>query len=150
MTTTPRTARHLLRVREASLILGAVLVSGFGSSATALVAGVNGASLYAVVDAGLGRAPSWAGVLYAVQGAGSVATGLAAGTLMRRLGERGFAAGGCPLRAGRRGAGAAGRRPGAGREPADRRGGGASVRGKRRKFRVGKGTAKRGRSFLQA
>ncbi|MFJ3629414.1 MFS transporter permease [Streptomyces albidoflavus] len=79
MTTTPRTARHLLRGREASLILGAVLVSGFGSSATALVAGVNGASLYAVVDAGLGRAPSWAGVLYAVQGAGSVATGLAAG-----------------------------------------------------------------------
>ncbi|MFF2976628.1 MFS transporter permease [Streptomyces albidoflavus] len=97
MTTTPRTARHLLRDREASLILGAVLVSGFGSSATALVAGVNGASLYAVVDAGLGRAPSWAGVLYAVQGAGSVATGLAAGTLMRRLGERGFAAGGCAL-----------------------------------------------------
>ena len=96
MTTTPRTARHLLRVREASLILGAVLVSGFGSSATALVAGVNGASLYAVVDAGLGRAPSWAGVLYSVQGAGSVATGLAAGTLMRRLGERGFAAGGAP------------------------------------------------------
>lgn len=40
MTTTPRTARHLLRDREASLILGAVLVSGFGSSATALVAGV--------------------------------------------------------------------------------------------------------------
>ncbi|MYX51936.1 MULTISPECIES: MFS transporter [Streptomyces] len=98
MTTTPRTARHLLRDREASLILGAVLVSGFGSSATALVAGVNGASRYAVVDAGLGRAPSWAGVLYAVQGAGSsVATGLAAGTLMRRLGERGFAAGGCAL-----------------------------------------------------
>ncbi|MFD6380691.1 hypothetical protein ACFWFS_27555 [Streptomyces albidoflavus] len=62
MTTTPRTARHLLRDREASLILGAVLVSGFGSSATALVAGVNGASLYAAVDTGLGRAPSWAGV----------------------------------------------------------------------------------------
>ncbi|WP_248493839.1 MFS transporter [Streptomyces sp. PLM4] len=64
---------------------------------TMLLAGVNGASLYAVVDTGLGRAPSWAGVLYAVQGAGSVATGLAAGTLMRRLGERGFAAGGCAL-----------------------------------------------------
>ncbi|MEU3083179.1 MFS transporter [Streptomyces albidoflavus] len=66
-------------------------------SCTMLLAGVNGASVYAVVDAGLGRAPSWAGVLYAVQGAGSVATGLAAGTLMRRLGERGFAAGGCAL-----------------------------------------------------
>ncbi|KLI90912.1 MFS transporter [Streptomyces albidoflavus] len=64
---------------------------------TMLLAGVNGASLYTVVDAGLGRAPSWAGVLYAVQGAGSVATGLAAGTLLRRLGERGFAAGGCAL-----------------------------------------------------
>ncbi|MFB8418901.1 MFS transporter [Streptomyces albidoflavus] len=66
-------------------------------ASTMLLAGVNGASLYAVVDAGLGRAPSWAGVLYAVQGAGSVATGLAAGTLMRRLGGRGFAAGGCAL-----------------------------------------------------
>ncbi|WP_087776583.1 MFS transporter [Streptomyces sp. CS227] len=64
---------------------------------TMLLAGVNGASLYSVVDTGLGRAPSWAGVLYAVQGAGSVATGLAAGPLLRRLGERGFAAGGCAL-----------------------------------------------------
>lgn len=66
-------------------------------ASTMLLAGVNGASLYAVVDAGLGRAPSWAGVLYAVQGAGSVAAGLTAGTMMRRLGERGFAAGGCAL-----------------------------------------------------
>ncbi|MFD5027080.1 MFS transporter [Streptomyces sp. NPDC058373] len=64
---------------------------------TMLLAGINGASVYAVVDAGLGRAPGWAGVLYAVQGAGSVATGLAAGRLLRRLGERGFAAGGVVL-----------------------------------------------------
>ncbi|MET7510337.1 MFS transporter [Streptomyces albidoflavus] len=77
-----------------SLTLRALVTAG---ACTMLLAGVNGASLYAVVGTGLGRAPSWAGVLYAVQGAGSVATGLAAGTLMRRLGERGFAAGGCAL-----------------------------------------------------
>ncbi|RPK67348.1 Major Facilitator Superfamily protein [Streptomyces sp. ADI96-15] len=88
--------RHHLRgsLLPPSPTLRALVTAG---ACTMLLAGVNGASLHAVVDVGLGRAPSWAGVLYAVQGAGSVATGLAAGTLMRRLGERGFAAGGCAL-----------------------------------------------------
>ncbi|MGA5226253.1 hypothetical protein [Streptomyces koyangensis] len=63
MTTTPRTARHLLRDREASLILGAVLVSGFGSSATALVAGVWVKELTASDSlAALATAALWAAV----------------------------------------------------------------------------------------
>ncbi|MGW6396650.1 MFS transporter [Streptomyces sp. NPDC055134] len=67
------------------------------AAATMLLAGLNGAALYAVVDGGLGRSPSYAGVLYAVQGAGSVVAGLAAGGLLRRLGERRFAAAGTAL-----------------------------------------------------
>ncbi|MFC9457977.1 MFS transporter [Streptomyces sp. NPDC056983] len=67
------------------------------AAATMLLAGLNGAALYAVVDGGLGRSPSYAGVLYAVQGAGSVVAGLAAGGLLRRFGERRFAAAGIAL-----------------------------------------------------
>ncbi|MEV5547842.1 MFS transporter [Streptomyces sp. NPDC052309] len=63
---------------------------------TMLCAGVNGATAYAVVDA-LGRSPAYAGVLYAVQGAGSVAVGLLAGPALRRLGGRRFAACGIAL-----------------------------------------------------
>jgi len=58
---------------------------------TMLCAGVNGALLYAVID-GLGHSPAFAGALYAVQGAGSVAVGLVSGRLSRWLGERRFAA----------------------------------------------------------
>ncbi|MFE5047386.1 MFS transporter [Streptomyces sp. NPDC056637] len=67
------------------------------AAATMLLAGLNGAALYAVVDGGLGRSPSYAGVLYAVQDAGSVVAGLAAGGLLRRFGERRFAAAGIAL-----------------------------------------------------
>ncbi|MGW1951660.1 MFS transporter [Streptomyces sp. NPDC001920] len=66
--------------------------------ATMLFAGLNGAMTYAVID-GLGHAPAYAGVLYAVQGAGSVAIGLLAGPALRRLGERRFAACGIVLTA---------------------------------------------------
>jgi MFS family permease len=55
---------------------------------TMLLAGVNGAAIFAVVDEGL---------LYAVQGAGSVALGFASGPLMRRIGGRRFAAAGITL-----------------------------------------------------
>lgn len=65
--------------------------------ATMLLAGLNGAALYAVVDRGLGHSPAYAGVLYAVQGAGSVAAGLLAGPLLRRLPERVFAGAGTAL-----------------------------------------------------
>jgi MFS family permease len=65
---------------------------------TMLFAGLNGAMIYAVID-GLGCTPAYAGVLYAVQGAGSVAVGLLSGAAMRRLGERRFAAYGIALTA---------------------------------------------------
>ncbi|MET7323336.1 MFS transporter [Streptomyces sp. NPDC005549] len=63
---------------------------------TMLCAGVNGATVYAVVDA-LGHSPAYAGALYAVQGAGSVVVGLLAGPAVRRLGGRRFAAAGIAL-----------------------------------------------------
>ncbi|WP_077798508.1 MFS transporter [Streptomyces sp. JHA26] len=63
---------------------------------TMLCAGVNGATTYAVVDA-LGHSPAYAGALYAVQGAGSVAVGVLAGPAVRRLGGRRFAAAGLAL-----------------------------------------------------
>ncbi|MER7839787.1 MFS transporter [Streptomyces sp. NPDC096040] len=56
-----------------------------------------GSSLnYAVVDA-LDRSPAYTGVMYAVQGVGSVAVGLVSGPALRRLGERRFAAYGIAL-----------------------------------------------------
>ncbi|MET9968206.1 MFS transporter, partial [Streptomyces sp. NPDC006356] len=66
--------------------------------ATMLCAGLNGALIYAVID-GLGHTPAYAGVLYAVQGAGSVVIGLLSGPALRRLGERRFAAYGIALTA---------------------------------------------------
>ncbi len=61
-----------------------------------LCAGVCGPTLYAVVDS-LGHSPAYAGVLYAVQGAGSVTVGLLAGPALRRVGGRRFAAAGIAL-----------------------------------------------------
>ena len=66
-------------------------------SASMLVAGLNGAAVYAVVDAGLHRSPAFAGVLYAVQGSGSVLSGLTAGALLRRVPEHVFATAGIAL-----------------------------------------------------
>ncbi|MFE7075530.1 MFS transporter [Streptomyces sp. NPDC057620] len=65
---------------------------------TMLFAGVNGATVYAVAE-GLGHSPAYVGLLYVAQGAGSVAIGLAAGPLLRRLGERRFARYGIALTA---------------------------------------------------
>ncbi|MDH6711097.1 MFS family permease [Kitasatospora sp. MAA19] len=44
--------------------------------------------LFAVVDAGLHRPPTFLGVLGSLQGAGAIAAGVAAAVLMRRVGER--------------------------------------------------------------
>ncbi len=65
---------------------------------TMFFAGLNGATIYAVAD-GLGHSPAYVGLLYAVQGAGSVTVGMAAGPLLRRLGERRFAGYGIALTA---------------------------------------------------
>ncbi|GAA3782901.1 MFS transporter [Streptomyces phyllanthi] len=68
------------------------------AGATMLCAGVNGALVFAVVEA-LGHSPTYTGLLYVAQGTGSVVTGLAAGPLLRRLGEHRFAAYGIALTA---------------------------------------------------
>lgn len=77
-----------------SAVLRPLVLAG---SVTMLCAGLNGAAVYAVVDDGLGHSPTYAGVLYAVQGAGSVVVGLPAGPLLRRLGEQVFTAAGIAL-----------------------------------------------------
>ncbi|MFD5228316.1 MFS transporter [Streptomyces qaidamensis] len=82
-------ARHLW----AHPLLRPLVLAG---GATMLCAGLNGALVYAVVD-GLGHSPAYAGVLYAVQGAGSVAVGLLSGPALRRLGPRRFGAYGIAL-----------------------------------------------------
>ncbi|MFF4830993.1 MFS transporter [Streptomyces sp. NPDC001315] len=84
-------ARHLWAHPR---LRGLVLAGG----TTMLFAGLNGALVYAVVD-GLGHSPAFTGALAAVQGAGSVAVGLASGPVLRRLGERWFAATGIALTA---------------------------------------------------
>ncbi|MCZ0979217.1 MFS transporter [Streptomyces diastatochromogenes] len=58
---------------------------------TMLLAGVNGAAIYSVADRGLGHAPAYVGVLYAVQGVGSVLAGLVTGPLLDRISERALA-----------------------------------------------------------
>ncbi|MGW5352326.1 MFS transporter [Streptomyces sp. NPDC004031] len=75
-----------------------LLVRLVGAGGVALLlSGVSSAATYALVDAGLHRPPAFVGVIYAVQGAGSVAAGIAAGAVMRRLPERVFAAAGLLL-----------------------------------------------------
>ncbi|NML49803.1 MFS transporter [Streptomyces sp. R302] len=82
-----------VRLLAASPVLRPLVATG---SFTMLLAGVNGAAVYAVVD-GLGRPAAYAGVLYAVQGAGSVLAGLTTGPLLRRVPERLLAAAGLAL-----------------------------------------------------
>ncbi|MFD8235628.1 MFS transporter [Streptomyces sp. NPDC059696] len=82
-------ARHLW----AHPVLRPLVLAG---GVTMLCAGLNGAMVYAVVD-DLGHSPAYTGVLYAVQGAGSVMAGLLCGPGLRRLGARRFAASGIAL-----------------------------------------------------
>jgi MFS family permease len=84
-----RTAEGVRHLWAHPVLRPLVLAGG----ATMLCAGVSGAMVYAVVDA-LGHSPAYAGVLYAVQGAGSVLVGLLSGPALRRLGARRFAASG--------------------------------------------------------
>ncbi|MFD8206500.1 MFS transporter [Streptomyces sp. NPDC059695] len=83
-----------VRLLRASRVLRPLVATG---AFTMLLAGVNGAAIYAVVDRGLGHAPAYAGVLYAVQGVGSVLAGLLTGPLLRRIPERTLAAAGLAL-----------------------------------------------------
>ncbi|MEV8224599.1 MFS transporter [Streptomyces sp. NPDC079167] len=79
-----------VRLLRSSPVLWPLVCAG---ALTMLLAGLNGAAVYAVVET-LGRPPAYAGLLYACQGAGSVAVGLLAGPLLRRMPERGFAGAG--------------------------------------------------------
>ncbi|MER5205667.1 MFS transporter [Streptomyces sp. NPDC002825] len=83
-----------VRLLRASRVLRPLVATG---AFTMLLAGVNGAAIYSVVDRGLGHAPAYAGVLYAVQGVGSVLAGLVTGPLLRRVPERTLAAVGLAL-----------------------------------------------------
>ncbi|CAM5571419.1 MFS transporter [Streptomyces tanashiensis] len=83
-----------VRLLRASRVLRPLVATG---AFTLLLAGVNGAAIYAVVDRGLGHSPAYAGVLYAVQGIGSVLAGLLTGPLLRRIPERTLAAAGLAL-----------------------------------------------------
>ncbi|WP_443042859.1 MFS transporter [Streptomyces sp. NBC_00370] len=87
------TAEGVRRLRDTPAVRPLVLAAAL----TLLLAGFNGAMSFAVVDRGLGREPAFLGLLSAVQGAGSVATGLLAGPLLRRLPERRFGAAGIAL-----------------------------------------------------
>ncbi|MEU0912030.1 MFS transporter [Streptomyces althioticus] len=86
------TAEGVRRLWGDSVLRPLVLAGGV----TMLCAGVSGALTYAVVE-DLGHSPAYAGVLYAVQGAGSVTVGLLSGPGLRRLGARRFAAYGIGL-----------------------------------------------------
>ncbi|MEU9096309.1 MFS transporter [Streptomyces sp. NPDC048361] len=101
----PRAARASLRgvaaetgegVRHlwGSPVLRPLVLAG---AATMFLASLSSSTLYAVVDKGLGHAPGFIGVLYAVQGAGSVTVGVLSGPLLRRLPARVFGALGVAL-----------------------------------------------------
>jgi MFS family permease len=63
-----------------------------GTSLVTLIIGLSEVAIFAVVDDGLGRQPEFLGLISAVQGVGSIATGFLVGTLIRRLGAlRGMA-----------------------------------------------------------
>lgn len=83
-----QTAAGVRALRADPLLMRLV---GAGAAAM-LLSGLSGAATYEVADAGLHCPPAFVGVLYAVQGAGSVAAGAVAGAVMRRLPERAFAA----------------------------------------------------------
>ncbi|MEV7560211.1 MFS transporter [Streptomyces sp. NPDC048331] len=86
----PEGRRHLRQAPAPRVLVAA-------GAAVMFLAGLNGAVIYAVAGNVLGHAPTYVGVLYAVQGAGSVLSGLVAGPLLRRVPERVFAAAGVAL-----------------------------------------------------
>ncbi|MFF4361867.1 MFS transporter [Streptomyces sp. NPDC001604] len=86
------TAEGVRYLRKHARLRPLVLAGG----TTMFCAGLSGALLYAVID-GLGHSPAYAGVLYAVQGVGSVAVGLVSGPTLRHLGGHRFAAYGIAL-----------------------------------------------------
>ncbi|TQS39702.1 MFS transporter [Cryptosporangium phraense] len=66
-------------------------------AAAMIASSLSSTATYAMLDVGLHRAPTLAGVLLALQGLGSIVSGLAAGALMRRKSEPAYAAAGLAL-----------------------------------------------------
>ncbi|WP_433888583.1 MFS transporter [Streptomyces sp. CA-111067] len=88
-----QTAQGVRALREHPLLRRLVAAGAVAM----LLSGLSSATVYEMADAGLHRPPAFVGVLYAVQGAGSIVAGLVAGAVMRRLPERAFAATGLVL-----------------------------------------------------
>jgi MFS family permease len=59
----------------------------FGTAVAVLVIGFAETAIFAVIDQGLGRPPSFLGVLASLQGVGSIAGGLTAARLLDRVGD---------------------------------------------------------------
>lgn len=59
----------------------------FGTAVAVLVIGFAETIIFAVIDQGLGRPPSFLGVLASLQGVGSIAGGLTAARLLERVGD---------------------------------------------------------------
>lgn len=89
-----QTAEGVRELWQHPLLRPLVLAGG----ATMFLASLSSSTTYALVDA-LGHAPTYTGVLYTAQGAGSVAVGLVSGPALRRLGARRFGAAGIALMA---------------------------------------------------
>ncbi len=58
-----------------------------GTSLVTLMVGMTEVAIFALIDRGLHRPPTFLGIISSIQGLGSVAAGLAVGAAMRRVGE---------------------------------------------------------------
>jgi hypothetical protein len=58
-----------------------------GTALVTLVVGMTEVAIFALIDEGLHRDPSFLGVISSVQGVGSIAAGLSVGIALRRIGE---------------------------------------------------------------
>jgi MFS family permease len=58
-----------------------------GTALVMLMVGMTEVTIFAVVDEGLGRPPEFLGVISTAQGIGAIGAGVAAGLVMRRIGE---------------------------------------------------------------
>jgi len=72
--------RHIVGTKDLRrLTIGTALVT--------LVVGMTEVAIFALIDEGLHRAPSFLGLISSVQGVGSIAAGISVGIVLRRIGE---------------------------------------------------------------
>lgn len=72
--------RHIVRTDDLRRLT-------IGTAFVTLLVGVSEVAIFAVIDEGLHRPPAFLGVISSMQGVGAIVAGLAAGVLLRRLGE---------------------------------------------------------------